>query len=335
MQLQIGNFGGGVQVDGQTIKTKMVHALLLKKFESVITIDIYKFTLLNYLLLLIKLPYLMYKADSVYIGLGKRGMKIISPIIVFFGAILKKKINYYVIGGWIVPYLEENKWLIPIYMKFNAILVELHSMESSCRDLGLNNTFYFPNFRLYEPKPAQINTIGKSFKFVFFSRVIPEKGIFTAIEALDMLLKQNFSVSLDIFGPVHDQEVISKIESVDGCNYKGVLSPEGNSIYNTLNNYDLLIFPTYYEGEGFPGAIVDAFLSGLAVVASDWKFNKEIIEVGKNGMLFKVKCTASLYNILADLCMDKEKVQEMKDYAIETSRQYTLQPALNVIDEIL
>ena len=30
-----------------------------------------------------------------------------------------------------------------------------------------------------------------------------------------------------------------------------------------------MLFPTYWHGEGFPGIVIDAFVAGLLVVATD------------------------------------------------------------------
>lgn len=60
-----------------------------------------------------------------------------------------------------------------------------------------------------------------------------------------------------------------------------------NQSTEVLKNYDALLFPTYYEGEGFAGTIIDAFAAGLPVIASDWKYNSEIIKQGITGVITK------------------------------------------------
>jgi glycosyltransferase involved in cell wall biosynthesis len=53
-----------------------------------------------------------------------------------------------------------------------------------------------------------------------------------------------------------------------------------------LYKYDALLFPTYWAGEGFPGTIIDAFASGLPVVATDWNCNNELIDNKRTGILY-------------------------------------------------
>ncbi|MFR3494185.1 MAG: glycosyltransferase [Blautia sp.] len=60
-----------------------------------------------------------------------------------------------------------------------------------------------------------------------------------------------------------------KASSPQYIRYKGMVP--FNQSTEVLKNYDALLFPTYYEGEGFAGTIIDAFAAGLPVIASDWK----------------------------------------------------------------
>ena len=82
--LQIGNFGGNKQLDGQTVKTQMIESLLVGSGFNVEKVDIYGFSLFDYLLLFIKMPFLMISTEQVFVGLGQRGMKTLTPILVIF-----------------------------------------------------------------------------------------------------------------------------------------------------------------------------------------------------------------------------------------------------------
>ncbi len=77
-------------------------------------------------------------------------------------------------------------------------------------------------------------------------------------------------VIIDIYGPIYN-EYLTEFEeecqnSSENLNYKGVLQPD--EIYQVLSEYDLMLFPTQYYTEGFPGSILDAYISGLPVIAS-------------------------------------------------------------------
>ena len=146
-----------------------------------------------------------------------------------------------------------------------------------------------------------IENIDAPYKVCTFSRVIKEKGIEDAINAI-VLLNKKYGIDkfhLDIYGEIDPSQTKWFDELKDKfptyvC-YKGKIDPSKS--VSVLKNYYALLFPTYYQGEGFPGTILDAMASGLPVVASDWKYNGEIIN-HMNGVLFETQNIISLANAL-------------------------------------
>ena len=61
-----------------------------------------------------------------------------------------------------------------------------------------------------------------------------------------------------------------------------------NSSYNELSSFDMMLFPTYWKGEGFAGIIIDAFVSGLPIIASDWAHNKIFLKEGLDTIFVEV-----------------------------------------------
>nr|WP_314266249.1 glycosyltransferase [uncultured Moellerella sp.] len=337
--LQIGNFGGNLQqIDGQTIKTKLFGHLLDAIYYKTLKVDIYNYNIINYLILYIKLPLIIYMSSHVFIGIGKKGMRLITPWLIIWCLILRKKAYYYVIGGWIFELLSQKKYLTFFFKKFKAIFVELPSMIETGKFYNLENIVYFPNFRKtnFIPEITKNNDSAvSSIRLVYYSRVIKEKGIFIAVDAINILIDKGLNVSLDIFGPLCDNEIVKTIESINYINYKGILSPENDNLYHTLNKYDFMIFPTYYSGEGFPGAITDAFISGIPVIASNWKYNSEIITPEFNGDLFPIHDVNALCNILEKYYSLPKKIYFMKKNAFISSKKYSYAEAKKIFENIV
>lgn len=63
--------------------------------------------------------------------------------------------------------------------------------------------------------------------------------------------------------------------------------------YDQLSNYDMMLFPTYWRGEGFAGVFIDAFISGVPMIATDWAHNRIILEDGKTALFIPT------HNVLA------------------------------------
>ncbi|UWU00276.1 glycosyltransferase family 4 protein [Proteus vulgaris] len=325
--LQIGNFGGNKeQIDGQTIKTNLFFNLVKENYHNTLKIDIYKYSKVQFLLLFLKLPFFILRTDVVFIGLGKKGMRTLAPWCIFLSKILKKEINYYVIGGWIYTLLNERKWLIKYFKYFNKILVELPSMIITGNSIGLYNVEYFPNFRQINSIITTNKTSKNNLNLVFFSRVIKEKGILILLETIDKINSENLNINLTIFGPIYDESIKYEIERRENVVYSGILDPFSNSLYDTLNQFDLMVFPTFYNGEGFPGAIIDAFISAIPVIASNWKYNAEIITDGYNGRIIDNN-SDTLSKILKYYYFNINELDSMKNNAKISSNDYSYHKA--------
>ena len=132
-------------------------------------------------------------------------------------------------------------------------------------------------------------------KFLFFSRIIPEKGCDLIFDAIEKLCTSGFGNRFEVgfYGKIQDDYRKSFMESIShhqtNSSYHGILDGMNCETHVELAKYDVFLFPTFCTVEGFPGAIVDAFIAGLPVIASDWNMNGEIIRNGENGFLIPSK----------------------------------------------
>ncbi len=78
-----------------------------------------------------------------------------------------------------------------------------------------------------------------------------------------------------------------------------------------LAGYDAMLFPTFFYGEGFAGIFIDAFISGLPVIASDWSLNGEIIKNGKTGWIVPNRNVDELANTMERVIRHPEQAWEM------------------------
>lgn len=141
---------------------------------------------------------------------------------------------------------------------------------------------------------------------------------------------------LDIYGPVEEKfkyEFLSKIKNEPNINYYGLLKQ--GEILKVLNKYDALLFPTYYKGEGFPGTILEAYMAGLPVIASNWKYNTEIIEDGRTGMICETKSVESIVEKILDMNKNIEKYQNMSINCKEISDMYTEEKITQILFKVL
>ena len=83
----------------------------------------------------------------------------------------------------------------------------------------------------------------------------------------------------------------TKLKDNLNIQYKGYLKILNNEIvaYEILSQYCVMVFPSYYPGEGFPGVFLDAFNVGMPIIASDWNMHAEVINDGYNGKIVETK----------------------------------------------
>ena len=172
-----------------------------------------------------------------------------------------------------------------------------------------------------------------------FSRVMKEKGIEDAIEAVK---KANGTIgkdvfTLDIYGQVWKGQEEWFASLMDGqpkyIKYKGCVSY--NESVKVLETYFALLFPTYYKGECFAGTIIDAFAAGLPVIVSDWHDNRDIIDDGKTGRLFPARDIDSLVGILLEIYQAPASFESMRGNCIEEAKRYQPDKIVRILTSYL
>lgn len=330
----IGHFAYGKNyLDGQTVKTKIVTKELKQQLgkDEVMTIDTHGGSK-KILKLLFQLPYVMKKVENIIIMPAHNGIKFFAPLLAFFNNFFHIKLHYVVIGGWLPEFLESRKELQNSLKKFNGIYVETNTMKNNLEKLGFKNVYILPNCKELNilKEDELIYATSKPFKLCTFSRVMKEKGIEDAVNAVEEINKQYGETifTLDIYGQVDPSQVewfenLKKKFSND-IKYKGLVPFDQST--NVLKEYYALLFPTYYEGEGFAGTLIDAMAAGVPVIASNWRYNKEIVINNKTGLL--IENSETLFEKLDYIMKNIGLINDMKKCCIKEAKKYLPQVAL-------
>ena len=165
--------------------------------------------------------------------------------------------------------------------------------------------------------------------------VCKEKGITDAVEAVHKVNKEfgEIVATLDIYGQVFEdyKEEFENLKKDFGeaINYGGIIAFD--SSVETLKNYDALLFPTFYVGEGFPGTIIDAFHSAVPVIATDWNANKEIITDGITGIVYPNDAHKDLYSTVKWAVENGNEIVNMKKNALSEAEKYGADNLMKVI----
>ena len=225
----------------------------------------------------------------------------------------------YVIAGAGSLFLKKNKFFIFCLFKIvNYILKKPNKIifinpydkiwfENNFNIFG--KTYLMPTEGVELIKKKKIN---KKKNFLFFARLIKEKGIFEFLELANILKKKDKNLNFFVAGPTSQSLVgesrvpsnlVSKIKSNPNINYLGNIK----SFKNIFHKIDCLVSPSYTEGAGT--SVMEAMMSGLYVVA--YKNN------GHNFILKNTKHYLCKKNNIAHLLDGIEKFLKMKNEDLE------------------
>ena len=223
------------------------------------------------------------------------------------------------------------------YAKYT--FVESHTMVKQLQECGIKGVSQLPNFKAipYFPdlnKALNNRRLSSKTRFVFLSRVMPEKGCDYILEAIKVLdekgLQNRFCV--DFYGKTdeaYEERFTQIVNQLDNANYHGLLDLKTDAGYDILASYHAMIFPTYWRGEGFAGVFIDAFIAGLPMLVSDWAHNSEIIREGELGILYPVHDVKALSDTMEKCILGEYDLEKMAVHARQEASRYDAEQLLN------
>lgn len=320
--IYIGNFGEGTtKLNGQSIRTATIYDSIVKKRSE---LKIKKInTSKRSILVKLRMFVLIIFAKNIIVLPGENG---IIPILKLISKLRKlDKTVLIAIGGWLNKRVESKKNLLNLVVDCKVVLVQTVSLRDMLVRSGLKNVVHFPNYRNGNMQQLKENNKRDLNKVVFLSRVCLEKGTDLAIDVINKWNETRYDnqdpeLILDIYGPIQEDYSDKFFNSINDKTivYKGVL--QSKEIVETLSNYRCMLFPTSYKGEGFPGVILESYISGTPVIASDWLYNSELVIENYTGHLFDLTKKNDLYNKLKFLINSDINYEK---FCIEESNKYT------------
>lgn len=323
----IGNFGSDYNMYcGQVQRTiNIYNALSMNTKHNIQKVSTQSKSIINYLKIIKAIIF----SSSIVILPGPKSLHQTLKILSLLGKL--EKTNYVVIGGWLPDYLERNPTDILLLNQLASVHVQTEGMVAKLTNLGMNKVYWLPNFRIYEKKfdiPLKRN-YSNSLKFVYYARITETKGIRLLVSAFIALNKEKPNTELYIYGPVEPdcEELIKTISKSDGkIKFKGILR---DYTRETLSEYDVLVFPTHYDGEGFPGTILEGILSGLPIIASDWKYNKELIDKYHVGLMHDPFSADDLMMKMKSIVDDVHLLEVFRNNCIEATQKLNSNAIIN------
>lgn len=272
---------------------------------------IYRNKITAFVSIIFHLALLSRNANHIALNLNRRELVYIAPIAVLFAKLTGATVSLRVFGGNFNKIHEKNCWYKRIidFVLNNSCVVFLQTKYLVNKYRYLENVVQLPTCRNYE---GHSHRRIYERKFVFVGQVKKTKGIGIVLEAV----KKVNNIQVDIYGPCIDYS-IEELD-VDGINYKGPV--KYSDIQKVLSDYDFLLLPTFHDGEGYPGTILESYMAGTPVIATNWKSIPELVEDGKTGYLIEPHCVNGLVNAIEKI--DDDIYQHFKKNVIEVSRDF-------------
>lgn len=282
---------------------------------------------------------LFFKYDQIIISASSRSSYRLIKFIYYFTRQINRT-SYFVIGGYFPSALQKGIFRVKYYAKLKNIVVEGEAMRQSLISSGIKRVSILPNFKDFPSYKSPGKEKDSKIQFVFLSKICVDKGLLLILEAVDKMHSMGLSGKFNItfYGPI-DPAVHALFDSklTDNVKYEGFLHfiADPKNSYSVLSRYDCLLFPTMWKGEGFPGVIIDAFISGLAIIASDWNMNSEIVGSGENGLIIPPGSAESLAEAMIYMIENPEKVKLMKQHSLSKANEYHISNIWPKLENIL
>jgi glycosyltransferase involved in cell wall biosynthesis len=310
---------------GPGITNRNLERILRKKFElTVIDTLEHSGASLRSIWLLVKG---LLSHDKIIISVSENGRYLLVPVLALLHILYGTKFVVRAPGGKMDREIKHLPVILGFLFKRSLmlsglILTETKKLKSKLRSLGLKQSFHLGNLRTDRGHRV---SIGKSVeKLIFLSKVRPRKGVSNIFDLPDIVNQLcGCSVYLDIYGPVlssYKEKFYSRVGSKENVTYRG--SCKYTEVQEAMSGYDVFIFPTVYEGEGYPGALMEASIVGLPIVSTDFGAADEMICNGVNGLVSSSVNTRALAECVSKLARNPILARSMSANAIEMSGSY-------------
>jgi glycosyltransferase involved in cell wall biosynthesis len=231
------------------------------------------------------------RADVIFFNASRSGLKRFSPFIYVFSRLFGKKVVMRPFGHSLESIYRDSgslgKWVIEMtILKSDILYLQTEHLIRFFRPMS-KHVLHLKTSRFIAENELQSKVKNFRKRFLFLGHIKPAKGISELVEAIKHF---DDSYTIHLYGTIHDQHYSHFINEPF---YKGTLKGV-DAVMSTMKEYDVLVLPTYYEGEGYPGVIVEAYSLGLPVISTHWNAIPEIVEDGNTGFLINPKSSTAL-----------------------------------------
>jgi glycosyltransferase involved in cell wall biosynthesis len=335
--LLVGAMGSGRSaVNGEQVKNRLL-AGWLESRHRLVRIDTDGWKRRPWVMGRILIEMLWGRHDTILVSASSASVHTLFRVIrPFRGA--RARILYLVIGGYLPTGIRFGRYRVSSYAGLKGLIVEGDALRRQLHSLGIGVPLHvIPNVKpigRLHGSAARYACEGPT-RFLFLGRMAETKGTLAVMRALGHRLLRNRAreLQVDFYGTLeaeHRDDFLIALSHHACCTYKGYLDvtndPKG--AYDTISGYHGMLFPTHWMGEGFPGVILDAYLCGVPVIATDWNMNRDVVQDGVTGRLIPAGDPAALAAAMTSVMDDRGEWARMSRNCHEAVLRFELDSVL-------
>lgn len=263
--------------------------------------------------------------DIISYHASDRGMFLFGPVIVFIARLARKPLILRMFGGSFGDFYAKRgrvgKTLIRhSIFKASVILLQTKRLINQLAPMASARLEWFSTYiKVIERDPQDIEPSfpDACTRFIFLGHMWRTKGVETMLEIADDLPS---GTHLDLYGTLDEytREDINQ-RGKGRVRYRGFLTHD--EVDRTLWKYDCLVLPTFHTGEGYPGAIAEAFAHELPVITTKWLAIPEIVD-SSCGLLIDPDSPQQLAAAIEEMHADADMWRIMKEGASSRAKDF-------------
>ena len=235
-----------------------------------------------------------------------------------------------VFGGGLQSYLASKPAVVRFLASRTFLRADLLLLQTRrlVEEFGARcATVWFPTTRdMPSRRHAYRDTCRR---LLFLSQLRPTKGL---PELLAAARRFPPAVSLSVFGPPMPGFDPRSIDSAPNVRYGGSVPPA--EVPGILEAHDALVLPTRYSGEGYPGAVIEAFQMGLPVVVTPLAPIRELVTEGEDGLFVTAGSVDSIVDAIARITGDERLFRHLREGALRTGEQFRSELAAARLEDL-
>ncbi len=270
------------------------------------------------------------QTDALIWNVSPGGMLTAGPLIWILCKILRRPLVLRIFGGDLDVWMKKKR-VRSFFARHTALSSQLVLLQTRHLVSKFERDFvavWFPTTRDMPPREQETSISCR--RLLFIGQLRAERGIAEMLTAVEQLAG---SVQIAMYGaPVAGFDV-AELGGLRDLKYCGVLAPK--RVAEVMQQHDLFVFPSYYQGEGYPGVVIEALQMGLPVIASRWNALPELVQDGVCGILIEPRSSEALASAINSVISDDVFFRRLQAGALERGNAFRPDATLNGLLDLI